>query len=327
MILSGTSFVTGALGQDGFILCHRLRELGAQVVAVTRPNGHPVARREALTTLGCQVIELDLGYATAIADLVAAIRPRHIFHLAAAHHSSDSDPETLENWRSMLAVNFAATDSLARTAIEINLDCSFIYASSSQIWTARKLQHRANETTPVEPATFYGQTKIWATDLLYQYRIHHGLRASVAVLFNHESPWRAPSFVSRKITMAAARAACGDREILQLVNLGSCVDWQAATDVVEGFLLMANADVPDNYVLASGRSHSIREFVEIAYRHVGLDWKAFVSANRDEPGPALIGMPDKAVRQLAWRPRQKFDDLVCNMVDADIARLRGEKLV
>jgi GDPmannose 4,6-dehydratase len=326
MSLNETSFVTGALGQDGFILCHRLRELGVQVVAVTRPSGHHVARREALANLGCQVIELDVGDATAIADLVAAIRPRHIFHLAATHHSSDSGPETLDTWRSMLAVNFAAADSLARTAIETNLDCSFIYASSSQIWTTRELERRANETTPVEPATFYGHTKIWATDLLNQYRIHRGLRASVAVLFNHESPWRSPSFVTRKITMAAARAACGERETLQLVNLGSCVDWQAATDVVEGFLLMAKAAVPDNYVLASGRSHSIREFVEIAYRHVGLDWKDFVSAKRDEPGPALIGIPDKAIRQLAWRPRQKFNDLVCSMVDADMARLRGEKL-
>ena len=181
-----------------------------------------------------------------------------------------------------------------------------------------------DETTPVEPATFYGHTKIWATDLLHQYRIRHGLRAMVAVLFNHESPWRSPSFVTRKITMAAARAACGEQAKLRLRNLGSRVDWQAATDVVEGFLLMAKSDMPEDYVLASGCSRSVRDFVEAAYRHVGLDWQNFVSAEHDEPGPSLVGAPDKAVRQLGWRPRLTFDDLIRSMVEADLQRLRGE---
>lgn len=325
MNFDGTSLVTGALGQDGFILCRRLRELGAKVVGVTPPGDHHADRRNALTNLGCRVIELDLADGMAAADLVAAIRPTHIFHLAAAHHSSDSGPETPENWRSMLTVNVMATEALARAAIANDLDCSFIYASSSQIWTAHEPEHRVNETTPVEPATFYGRTKVWATDLLHQYRIHRGLRATVAILFNHESPWRSPSFVTRKITMAAARAARGEKTNLQLVNLGSRIDWQAATDVVEGLLLMTKSDLPEDYVLASGRSRSVREFVEATFRHVGLDWQRFVSTKRDEPGPALIGIPDKAVRQLGWRPRQTFDDLVRSMVDADIARLQGEK--
>jgi GDPmannose 4,6-dehydratase len=258
--------------------------------------------------------------------LVMAIRPKHIFHLAAAHHSSDSGQETPEIWRSMLTINVVATEALARVAIEADLDCSFIYASSSQIWTAHELEHRVNETTPVEPATFYGSTKVWATDLLHQYRIHRGLHATVAILFNHESPWRSPSFVTRKITLTAARAALGESANLQLVNLGSSVDWQAATDVVEGLLLMTKSDLPEDYVLASGCSRSVRQFVEAAFRHVGLDWQRFVSAKRDEPGPTLIGMPDKAVRLLGWRPRQTFDDLVRSMVDTDMARLRGEKL-
>ena len=331
MNFEGTSLVTGALGQDGFILCHRLRELGAQdfgaqVVAVTRPGGRHAARREALTNLGCRVIELDVVDAAATADLVAAVRPKHIFHLAAAHHSSDNGPETPEIWQSMLAVNVVATEALARAARRAGIDCSFIYASSSQIWTARRLEHRVDETTAVEPATFYGYTKIWATDLLHQYRIHHGLRAMVAILFNHESRSRAPSFVTRKVTMAAARAARGENANLRLLNLSSCVDWQAASDVVEGLLLMAKSEEPDDYVLASGRGRSVLELVEVAYRHVGLDWQRFVSAERDEPGPALIGTPDKAVRQLGWRPRQTFDGLVRSMVDADVARLRGEIL-
>jgi len=303
MTLDGTSLVTGALGQDGFILCRRLCELGTQVVAVARPGRHHTARRDVLTGLGCRVVELDVRDAIAVADLVAASRPKHLFHLAAAHHSSDSGPETPELWHAMLAVNVVATEALARMATQISPDCSFIYASSSQIWTARELEHRVSETTPVDPATFYGRTKIWAADLLHQYRIRRGLRAMVAVLFNHESPWRSPSFVTRKITMAAARAARGESASLQLLNFGARVDWQAATDVVEGLLLMAQSDVPEDFVLASGRSHSVREFVDAAYRHVGLDWQRLVSAKRDEPSPTLIGISDKAARQLGWRPR------------------------
>jgi GDPmannose 4,6-dehydratase len=326
MTFDGAALVTGALGQDGFILCRRLCDLGSQVVAITRPGGDHTTKCKVLTDLGCRVIELDVGDAVALAELAAAVRPKHIFHLAAAHHSSDSGPETPEIWRAMLAINVEATEALARTAIEAGLDCSLIYASSSQIWTAHEFEQRVDETTPVEPATFYGHTKIWATDLLHQYRIRHGLRAMVAVLFNHESPWRSPSFVTRKITMAAARAACGESAKLQLLNLGSRVDWQAATDVVEGFLLMAKSDVPEDYVLASGCSRSVRDFVEAAYRHVGLGWQDFVSAERDELGPSLIGVPDKAVRQLGWRPRLSFDDLVRSMVEADIKRLRGEIL-
>jgi GDPmannose 4,6-dehydratase len=336
MNFDGTSLVTGALGQDGFILCQRLQALGVQdlgergyrakVIAVARPGGQQTVRRDALIKLGCRVIELDVGNAAALAELVAAERPKHIFHLAAAHHSSDAGPETPEIWQSMTAINVAATEALASAAIRAGTGGSLIYASSSQIWTARQLEHRVEETTPVEPATFYGRTKIATADLLHKHRNRHGLRASVAILFNHESSLRSPNFVTRKVTMAAARAARGETKKLRLLNLGACVDWQAASDVAEGLLLMAKSEAPDDYVLASGNGRSVREFVEIAYRHVGLDWQRFVVAERDEPGPFLVGTPDKAARQLGWRPRQTFEGLIGSMVNADVARLRGEIL-
>src|SRR5262245_19489385 len=136
MRFEGTCLVTGALGQDGFILCRRLRELKAQVAAVIRPGGHHGARRDALTDCGCQIIEQDLGDAVAISDMIKAIRPNYLFHLAASHHSSDSGLETPEVWRSMLSINVVATEALARAVTEINRACSFVYASSSQIWTA-----------------------------------------------------------------------------------------------------------------------------------------------------------------------------------------------
>jgi GDPmannose 4,6-dehydratase len=326
----GISLVTGALGQDGFLLCHRLRELGPQdigdrVIAVVRPGNQNAVRREALIRIGCQVVEIDVGDTEAITDLVAAERPGHIFHLAAAHHSSDSGPETPETWAAMRSVNVDAAEVLADALIGAETDGALIYASSSQIWTARMREHRVDETTPVDPATYYGRTKIAAADLLRERRDNDGLRASVAILFNHESPLRAPGFVSRKVTMAAARAARGETEKLRLLNLGACVDWQAASDVVEGLILMARSEARD-YVLASGTGRSVRDLVAAAYGHLGLDWQRFVTAERDEPVPFLVGTPDRAALQLDWQPRQTFEGLIADMVDADVARLRGEAL-
>src|SRR5262249_35058150 len=159
---------------------------------------------------------------------VAAVRPAHVFHLAAVHHASDSPAETPDEWHAMTAVNLLATEAIARTCVTEKIDCSFVYASSSQVWTARRPEQRVDATTTVEPASSYGHTKVGASDLLRQYRNRYGLRVMIAVLFNHESPWRASSFVSRKIAMAAARAAGGERETLRLANIGARVDWQAA---------------------------------------------------------------------------------------------------
>jgi GDPmannose 4,6-dehydratase len=321
--IRGPALVTGALGQDGFLLCRRLRELEAEVVGVVRPVGERIDRRHILTDLGCRLVDLDLADAATLADLAEQVRPSHVFHLAAVHHASDGPPETPQIWESMIAVNVLAAEALARTCVTAGIDCSLVYASSSQVWTAHRPEHRVDETTPIEPVSFYGQTKAWATDLLRRYRARHGLRATVATLFNHESPWRDSSFVSRRITMAAAQAAGGQREVMTLANIGARVDWQSAADVVEGLLLMAESEPADDYVLASGQSHSVRDFLDAAFGHVGLDWRELVTAKEDKAGPALVGVASKAAARLGWRPRCAFDQLVRGMVDADVARLRG----
>jgi GDPmannose 4,6-dehydratase len=323
MRITGPALVTGALGQDGFLLCRRLRELGAEVFGTVRPGGGRADRRGILTDWGCRLVDLDLADTAALGGLVAKVRPAQVFHLAAVHHASDGPPETPRVWQSMIAVNVLATEAIARTCVTAGIDCSLVYASSSQLWTANRPEHSVDETTPIEPATFYGQTKAWATDLLRRYRVRHGLRATIAVMFNHESPWRGRTFVSRKITIAAAQAASRERAVLTLANIGARVDWQAAADVVEALLLMGASEAPDDYVLASGKSHSVRDFLDVAFGHVGIDWKDFVIAKEDTPGPALVGVPSKAIAQLGWRPRCSFDQLVRGMVDADVARLHG----
>jgi len=306
------------------LLCRRLRESGEAVVAVARPGSPALATRgRALAELGCTLVEADLAEPQSVQELAARLRPGRIFHLAAAHHSTEAGRNTPDVWRAMVATNFVSTEILARAAADRGTGGALVYASSSQIWTAREPHQRVDETTRAEPATFYGHTKLWAADLLRQYREHYGLAASVAILFNHESALRSPGFVTRKISMAAARAASGDPQKLQLLNIGAAVDWQAASDVVDALLLMAGATRADDYVIASGTAHTVRDFADAAYRHVGLDWREFVVAARDEPGNALIGLPGKAQRELKWRPRIHFDALVASMVDADVARLRG----
>jgi GDPmannose 4,6-dehydratase len=323
MTITGPALVTGALGQDGFLLCRRLREMGTEVVGTARPGGGRGERRAILTGLGCRLVDLDVGDPAALGRLIAEVRPAALFHLAAVHHASDGPPETPQVRQSMVAVNEVAAEVIASRCVTAGLDCSVVYASSSQVWTAHRPEQRVDETTPMEPATFYGETKAQGTDILRQYRARHGVRAKIAILFNHESPWRDGSFVSRRISMAAAQAATGKREALALANIGARVDWQAAADVIEGLLLMAASEASDDYVLASGRSHSVRDFLDAAFGHVGIDWKDLVAAKEDRPGPGLIGVPVKAATRLGWRPRSTFADLVCGMVDADLARVRG----
>ena len=321
MSLNGPALITGALGQDGFILSYALRARGREVVGVVRP-GAAGGRRRVLEALGCRLVEIDLAAPAPLADLAAEAKPASIFHLAAAHLASGSE-ETPAVWRAMTAVNQQATEILAQAALK--LGSALVYASSSQIWTAREAEHVADEATPPDPSTFYGRTKIAAADMLAHARNHQGLKASVAILFNHESAWRSPSFVTRKISMAAARAARGDKARLALANIGARTDWQAASDAVEALLLMAGADVPGDYVLGSGRSHAVRDFVRVAFDHVGLPWQDSVAAARDEAGPVLVGRSDKARRDLGWRPVRDFAAVVHEMVDADLARLDGAR--
>ncbi|MBX7200764.1 MAG: GDP-mannose 4,6-dehydratase, partial [Rhodospirillaceae bacterium] len=277
-------------------------------------------RRAILEGQGCRLVEFDLARPALLGALVADIKPGSIFHLAAAHHASGVT-ETDADRDAMTAVNQHAAEQLAAAAL--GLDAALVYASSSQIWTAREAEHAVDEATPRAPSTFYGRTKVAAEEMLAHARAHRGLKASTAIMFNHESAWRARSFVTRKISMAAAAAARGDKATLTLANIGARADWQAASDVVEALVLMANAPVPGDYVIASGRSHAVRDFVRVAFDRVGVPWQDRVAPERDQPGHMLVGGAGKARRELGWRPTRDFTAIVHEMVDADLERLDG----
>lgn len=296
-----TALITGILGQDGSLLADLLIERGYRVVGIARRSD---PRHD--------VISLDLATLTpgSAAELVARVQPDEVYHLAAAHRSSE--PGQPEDPAQMTAVNHDVAVMLANAMRGGRL----VVAASSQMYTPALPVPRIDETTPHAPATFYGATKSRALHSLATLRTQ-GIGVSTAIMFNHESPRRPPSFVSRKITRAAARIAAGLERDLVLGDLSSRADFSSARDVVEALHAMAHAE-PDDFVLASGELHGMADLCEVAFAAVGLDWRDHVRSTR-EPGerPALVGDPRKAERVLGWNRTREFATWVTEMVEAD----------
>jgi GDPmannose 4,6-dehydratase len=263
---------------------------------------------------------LDLSDPVAVRSLLDKWRPDEVYHLAAFHYSSQdtSVGAGLASKGEMLRVNFLAAKTLAFALLEMRSDSHFVFASSSQMFTAVDMSHTVNERSPRHPSSFYGHTKSWTMDLLTFLRSESGLRASSAILFNHESTRRGAQFVTRKITRAAAMAAAGQPQPLELLNVGSRADWSSAHDVVQALSLMASAEVPRDYVVASGQLHSVRDLLQIAFEHVGLDWTQFANFQQDRATPALVGQPQALEDLLGWRRTVRFEDMVTEMVDNDL---------
>lgn len=319
------ALITGIRGQDGTLLAEHLVGQGWQVVGLARAGGramHDQTRAQVLS--GCRVIECSLTAAGVIEEAISDLSPTAVFHLAAVHHSSDGslEPEDELNAR-MTAVNFAACERLLRAIHRRSPDTRLVYAASSQIWTPRYVAELADEATARTPANHYALTKAWAMDCIAHYRDRLGVHAASAILFNHESPLRAASFVTRKISLAAARAALGGTAKLELRNVGAAADWSAARDIVAGLHSMAEALAPCDFILASGRGRSIRDVLDIAYSSVGRAWTDHVHAAADQAAPYLIGNTERAARYLGWRPQVEFERLIQEMVQADLNRLRA----
>lgn len=319
-----TAIITGALGQDGSLLAELLLSRGYRVVGVIRagsvaPVEGPLAEVSFVT--------VDLADATAVRSLLEQWRPDELYHLAAFHHSSadNSVSAALAGKDAMFSTNFLSTKTLAFALVEMRLPCHLVFASSSQVFTAVDMSHEVSERSPRHPSTFYGHVKSWSMDLLAFLRNESGLRASAAILFNHESPWRGTQFVSRKITRAAAQAAAGHSPTLKLQNIGSRVDWSSARDVVDAMSLMGRSEMPCDYVIASGTLHSVRDLLQTAFENVGLDWTRFASFDEDRVTPALVGQSRALEESLGWRRVTHFEDMVAEMVAHDIVDCAGHK--
>jgi GDPmannose 4,6-dehydratase len=308
------ALIIGALGQDGGLLAARLSATGLPVIGIAR-------RAAADAASPCELCAIDVTDPDALAALIAARQPSRIFYLAAVHHSTEHRPDDRQAlWPAMTQVNCAGLVNTIRAVLRHVPDCRLIFAGSSQMYKASETDMRVDETVPAQPSTFYGHTKVWARDAIAFAR-RDGLKGATAILFNHESTRRAPSFVTRKVTRAAATIARGLQDRLTLADLGGRADWSAAEDVVGALILMGEMAVPQDYVIGSGVLRSVEQLVACAFGRVGLDWRRHVTAERSGTTPAVFADPRRIRTELGWRPQIGFEAMIHAMVDADLAAL------
>lgn len=325
------ALITGITGQDGSYLAEFLLAKGYEVHGIIRrastfntgrldaiyEDPHASGRRLTLH-YG------DLSDASALARLVAKVQPEEVYNLAAQSHvrvSFDSAEYTSD-------ITATGVVRLLEAIRETGGRPRFYQASSSEMYG--KVQDvPQRETTPFYPRSPYGCSKVFAYWVTVNYRESYGMHASNGILFNHESPRRGETFVTRKITRALAHIKAGLQSKLYLGNLDAKRDWGYAKEFVEAMWLMLQLPEPDDYVIATGETHSVREFLELAFAHVGLDWQKHVEIDPRYFRPAevdlLIGDASKAKQKLGWEPKTKFEDLVKLMVDADIELLRKHR--
>jgi GDPmannose 4,6-dehydratase len=320
-----TALITGITGQDGSYLAEFLLAKGYDV--------HGVVRRS--STFGTQRIEhvfdsLHLHYGDvtdggALMRIVREVEPDEIYNLAAQSHvrvSFDQPHYTSES----VALGTLNVLEAARSAP----GCLVYQASSSEQYGNASPEPQ-NETTPFKPRSPYGCAKTFAHHLTVNYRESYGLHASCGILFNHESPRRGETFVTRKITRAVGRIKHGLQEKLFLGNMDAMRDWGFAGDYVEAMWLMLQQDEPGDYVIATGKTQTVREFCEAAFAAAGMDYRDYVEIDLRYYRPAevdfLLGDAAKAERVLGWRPATQPDELVRLMVEADIELARQEYVV
>ncbi len=312
------ALITGIGGQDGSYLAEYLVAAGVEVLGVERPGGAAAYPNLATVQDRVQMVEVDLCDAASVVAAVEQHRPDRIFHLAGVTFVPTS-------WEHPTpTVEMAATSTSAFLDAIVNIDRSirFFQAASAEVF-GRPSESPQHETTPIAPITPYGAGKALSMFLVRMYRERFDLHASTGILFNHESPRRPVSFVTRKITHAAVEISQGRQAELRLGNLDAERDWTFAGDTVRGMALMLEGDKPGDYVLASGDTHSIREVLDIAFGRVGLDWSDCVVVdeqfNRPNEAVSICGDPSKAERELGWHRDVSFQQLIEMMVDADLA--------
>jgi len=317
------ALITGIGGQDGSLLAELLLDRGYDVSGIVRrsgasyPNLEPIRER-------IDLVEADLSDQLALVRALRATRPHEVYNLA----SVSFVPASWE--QPVLTAELAAVGvtALLEAIREVDASIRFYQASSSEIFGEPR-ESPQNEETPLSPLTPYGVAKAYAHFIVRSYRIRYGLHASAGILYNHESPRRPVEFVPRKVAHAAAAISLGLEGELWLGDLDSRRDWGYAADYVRAMWLMVQQDEGDDYVVATGVTRSVRDLVETAFGHVGLEWQEYVHIDESlQRGTAelhnLVGNPAKAKRKLGWEPTVSFEGLVQLMVDAELERLRGE---
>jgi GDPmannose 4,6-dehydratase len=314
------ALITGITGQDGSYLAEFLLDKGYEVVGVVRRSSTVNFERIAHIQERLHLVPGDLLDQGSLLNIVAEERPAEVYNLAAQSFvmTSFSQPVLTGDVTGLGAVR------LLEAIRHVDPDIRFYQASSSEMF-GKVMEVPQTERTPFYPRSPYGVAKAYAHWITINYRESYDLFAASGILFNHGSPRRGLEFVERKVSHGVARIKRGLDHELRLGNLDARRDWGFAGDYVEAMWQMLQLDEPGDYVVASGRTHSIRELCQIAFDHVGLDWTEYVVQDDHFYRPAevdlLIGEPKKAAAELGWVPRTSFESLVKMMVDADLAAI------
>jgi len=313
------AFITGITGQDGSYLAEILLEKDYEVYGMVRRSSSFNTARVDHIFGDIELVFGDLADGSVLNQLMRTIRPDEVYNLGAQSHvrvSFDIPEYTAD-------VDALGTLRLLDAIREEGVDCRFYQASSSEMFgkVAEVPQH---EETPFHPRSPYGVAKVFGYWITRNYREAYGMYAVNGILFNHESPRRGPTFVTRKITRAVGAILRGEQDELKLGNLDAKRDWGYAKDYMEGAWLMLQAEEPDDYVLATNETHTVAEFLDEAFSYVGLDWRDYVKIDPRYFRPAevdlLIGDYSKAREKLGWEPTVRFQELVRMMVDGDRER-------
>jgi len=320
------ALITGVTGQDGSYLSELLLEKGYEVHGVVRRASTENFERISHLAGKIQLHQADLLDQLSIIDVMKETEPDEVYNLAAMSFvpTSWKQPVLTGEFTGIGVTRMLeAVKHLGRDSIR------FYQASSSEMF-GKVVEVPQTETTPFYPRSPYGVAKVYGHWITVNYRESYDMYCCSGILFNHESPRRGREFVTRKVTDGVARIKLGMAKSLKLGNLDSKRDWGFAGDYVKAMWLMLQQDKPDDYVVATGETHTVKRLVELAFGAVGLDWNKYVEIDPNLVRPAevdlLIGDPAKAKAKLGWKPEVSFEKLVEMMVQADVARLQGQDI-
>ncbi len=314
------ALITGVTGQDGSYLAELLLSKGYEVAGVVRRTSHHSYERIEHLLDRIEIVAADLLDQHSLTIVLQETRPDEVYNLAAQSYVPTS-------WSQPVLTGEFTALGVTRILEAIRLvhpSAKFYQASSSEMF-GKATETPQRETTPFYPRSPYGVAKVYGHWITVNYRESYGIYAVSGILFNHESPRRGIEFVTRKVTDGVARIKLGLAKELRLGNLDARRDWGFAGDYVEAMWRMLQQPSPKDYVVGSGKTHSVRELVEVAFAHVGLDWQSYVVNDARFHRPAevdlLLADPSKARRELGWAPQVGFTELIAMMVDADLERL------
>jgi GDPmannose 4,6-dehydratase len=319
------AFITGVTGQDGAYLSQLLLAKGYHVIGMIRRSASSDVMGERLRWLGIleqiELVDGDLVDLSSLVRLMAAHKPDEVYNLAAQSFVATSWQQPLLTGQ---VTGIGAVNMLEALRMT-HPQARYYQASSSEMYGKIQAETQ-NETTAFYPRSPYAAAKLYAHWMTVNYRESFGMHASSGILFNHESPLRGIEFVTRRITDGVARIKMGLAKDLPLGNLDATRDWGHARDYVQAMWMMLQQDTPDDYVIATGRTVSVRAFCDMAFGHAGLNASDYVTIDPARLRPAevdvLLGDPAKAAAKLGWQAQVTLEELAAEMVDADIARLR-----